>query len=268
MPRALITGGSMGIGYAIAQRLAADGWTLVLAARGPEALDDAVQSLPGGPHQTLALDAGEWQGWTRAAPYLESLDGVVHTAAVITPIGPADRVDPAEFLDTLRINIGGLFFAARATRAALEASGGGLVAFAGGGATGPQPRFDAYAASKAATARLVENLARDGMRINAIAPGFVATRMATQTLAAGAMGLGEDQYTRALADVERGGVPPERAAALAALLLSADGDGITGKLISAPWDPWEDPEFLRRLREEPDFATVRRIDGQFFTQVR
>jgi len=257
----------MGIGYAIAQLLAAEGWMLVLAARGADALAEAVQSLPGGPHQTLVLDAGDWQAWERVASELRDLDGVVHTAAVITPIGPSEAVDPAEFLDTLRINVGGLFFAARATRNALAASGGGFVAFSGGGATGPQPRFDAYAASKAATARLVENLARDGMRINAIAPGFVATRMATQTLAAGSDAIGEDQYKRALADVERGGVPPERAAALAAQLLSPATSGISGKLISAQWDPWEDPEFLQRLREYPDFATVRRIDGQFFVQV-
>jgi 3-oxoacyl-[acyl-carrier protein] reductase len=257
----------MGIGRVIAERLARDGWTLVLAARGAEALAEAVKALPGDGHRALGLDAGDWHAWVRSKPDLEELDGVIHTAAVITPIGAAETVDPAEFLETLRINIGGLFFAVRATRAALASSGGAFVAFSGGGATGPQPRFDAYAASKAATARLVENLARDGMRINAIAPGFVATRMATQTVAAGPRALGDDQYRRAVSDLERGGVPPERAAALAALLLSSRSAGISGKLISAQWDPWEDPDFLQRLRDDPDLATIRRIDDQFFARV-
>jgi 3-oxoacyl-[acyl-carrier protein] reductase len=267
MPHALITGGSMGIGRVIAGHLAADGWTLTLAARGEEALARAIAELPGAGHQQLVLDAGNWSAWEHAATRLEKLDGVVHTAAVITPIGAAEDVDPEEFLETLRINVAGLFFAVRVVRSALHASGGGFVAFSGGGATGPQPRFDAYAASKAATARLVENLARDGMRINAIAPGFVNTRMADQTLAAGAEGMGQSQYQRALADVERGGVPPERAAKLTALLLSQRGVGISGKIISAQWDPWEDESFLQRLRDEPDFATVRRIDDEFFTKV-
>jgi NAD(P)-dependent dehydrogenase (short-subunit alcohol dehydrogenase family) len=267
MPRALITGGSMGIGLAVARRLAGSGWTLTLVARGAEALKAAAGSLPGAGHRALPLDVGDWDAWASVGPDIGELDGVVHAAAVITPIGAATEVDPKAFLDTLRINVGGLFFTARAAQASLAASGGGFVAFAGGGATGPQPRFDAYAASKAATVRLVENLARDGMRINAISPGFVNTRMAKHTVDAGREAIGDSVFDRTLADIEKGGVSPERAAALAELLLSPRTSDITGKIISAPWDPWEDESFLRKLAEDPELATVRRIDDQFFGRI-
>jgi len=50
-------------------------------------------------------------------------------------------------------------------------------------------------------------------------------------------------------------------------LLSDASRGITGRLISAPWDPWREPDFRQRLERERDLATVRRIDDQFFTTV-
>ena len=53
--------------------------------------------------------------------------------------------------------------------------------------------------------------------------------------------------------------------AAVAFLLSEDARGISGRLISAPWDPWREPEFQARLRSERDLATIRRIDEQFFT---
>ena len=59
---------------------------------------------------------------------------------------------------------------------------------------------------------------------------------------------------------------PERAADLCAWLLSSRSDGISGKLISAPWDPWTDPAFQARLREDKDLATLRRIDDKYFTK--
>jgi 3-oxoacyl-[acyl-carrier protein] reductase len=153
----------------------------------------------------------------------------------------------------------------RACAAALRATDGPIVAFSGGGATGPLSRYDAYAASKAATARLVENLAGDGLRINAVAPGFVATRMHEATLAAGPEDAGAEYYARTQRDLESGGTPPEVAADLVAFLLSDAARGIAGRLISAPWDPWREPAFQERLRRERDLATLRRIDDQFFT---
>ena len=265
--RILITGGSMGIGLACAHRLAAGGAELVVAARGREALEEAVAALPGDGHVALRLDVADPEAWEAVASTIAELDGLVHAAAVIGPIGPVGEIDPAEFLDTLRINVLGTFLAVRACEPALRRSGGAAVAFSGGGATGPLARFDAYAASKAATVRLVENLAQQGIRVNAVAPGFVATRMHEATIEAGPESVGEDYYERTKRGLEGDATEPERAAELVEFLLSQEAAGISGKLISAPWDPWQEEEFRERLRSDAAFATVRRIDDQFFGAV-
>ncbi len=84
------------------------------------------------------------------------------------------------------------------------------------------------------------------------------------TMAAGAEAAGEDYFEKTRRSLAEGGVPASRAAALAAFLLSEAADGITGKLLSAQWDPWQDAGFRERLSGEPDLATLRRIDDQFF----
>jgi 3-oxoacyl-[acyl-carrier protein] reductase len=103
------------------------------------------------------------------------------------------------------------------------------------------------------------------MLVNCVAPGFVATRIHEATFAAGPDAVGRDYFERTRREVEKGGFPASEAAELVCLLLS--GVPFTGKLISAQWDPWRDPEFQRRLAAEPDLATVRRIDGMFFGKV-
>ncbi len=265
--RVLVTGGSRGIGRACAERLACDGWQVVVAARGAQASREVVAGLPGAGHTWLELDVGDAGAWERASGRLVALDGVVHAAGVLGPIGPAADVDPEAFADTLRVNVLGTFLAARATLSALDRSGGAFVAFSGGGATGPLPRYDAYAASKAAVVRLIENLAADGLRANAVAPGFVATAMHDATLRAGAERAGAAYFERTQRDLEGGGTSPDVATEMVAWLLSDDSDGISGRLLSAPWDPWRDQGFQARLRAEPNLATLRRIDDQFFTEV-
>jgi len=265
--RVLVTGGSMGIGAACAHRLATSGWRVVVAARGREDVEATVASLDGDGHESLTLDVGEPAAWEAARPALADLDALVHAAAVIGPIGRPEEIDPSAFHDVLQVNVLGTFLAVRTCLPALREADGPIVAFSGGGATGPLARYDAYAASKAATARLVENLAADGVRINAVAPGFVATRLHQATLAAGPGAAGAEYHARTLRDLDSGGTPPEVAAELVAFLLSDAARGISGRLISAPWDPWRDPDFQERLRSERDLATLRRIDDQFFTTV-
>ncbi|HQT92938.1 MAG TPA: dehydrogenase, partial [Candidatus Kryptobacter bacterium] len=60
------------------------------------------------------------------------------------------------------------------------------------------------------------------------------------------------------------GDDPELAAKLVCYLASDESDGITGKLISARWDPWREMSFREKLKADKDFATLRRIDDKYF----
>jgi 3-oxoacyl-[acyl-carrier protein] reductase len=266
MRTVVVTGGSMGIGLAVAQRLAADGDRLVLIARRHEALATAVEALPGEGHEWHALDVSDDRAW-RALELPEHVHGLVCAAALMEPIGPLGEYPLAAFRRTLDVNVTGTLAAIERCQPLLRATNGAVVTFGGGGATAPLPRFDAYAASKAAVARLSENLAPvlDPVRINCVAPGFVATRLHEQTLSAGPEAAGREFYDKTEREVAQGGFPADEAAALVQLLLS--GVSFTGKIVSAQWDPWRDEDFRRRLADDKDLGTVRRIDGMLFEAV-
>ncbi len=262
----LVTGGSRGLGLESARALAQRGARLVLVARTAAALEDATASLPGGGHRWLAFDVSDEDAWRRQLEGLDELAGLVTAAAVLEPVGVIGSYPPRAFRRTLEINLLGTQLAVHSCLHALRAGGGSIVTFGGGGATSPLPRLDAYACSKAAVARLTENLALalapDGITVNCVAPGFVITDIHAATLAAGPAVAGADYYERTREEISRGGFPATEAAQLVCLLL--EGVPFTGKLVSAQWDPWRDPRFHERLASDPAFATVRRIDGMLF----
>jgi 3-oxoacyl-[acyl-carrier protein] reductase len=270
--RIVVTGGSMGIGAAVAHALAERGAELVLIARGAEQLEATLGGLPGDHHQAHPFDVGDEAAWRELAPRLGELHGLVCAAAVLDPVGPIGSYEPERFRRTLEVNVVGTLLAVHHCLPALRASKGAVVTFSGGGGTGPLPRFDAYAASKAAIVRLSENLAAEleesGVRVNCVAPGFVATRMHEATLAAGPEAAGAGYYERTRRELEEGGVPAAEVAELVCLLLG-DPEPVpfTGRLISAEWDPWRDEAYRDRLGAAPDLATLRRIDGVQFAPV-
>jgi NAD(P)-dependent dehydrogenase (short-subunit alcohol dehydrogenase family) len=143
-----------------------------------------------------------------------------------------------------------------------DAGGGRIVLLSGGGATAAFPNYSPYACSKAGVVRLVETaaaeLAPHGIAINALAPGFVATRLHEATLAAGARA-GEAYLERTRAELAGGGVPPSLAGAAAVFLLSSRSEGITGRLFAAPWD--DAAEWTRHAADigSSDLFTLRRI---------
>ncbi len=256
----------MGIGLAVAQTLASRDTELVLVARGTESLKRAVDSLEGEGHSWHAFDVSDDDAWS--AVQIDELHGLVCAAALMDPVGPIGSYAPADFKRTLDVNVVGTLLAVHHCLPALQAAGGSIVTFGGGGATAPLPRFDAYAASKAAIGRLTENLAiaLAPLRINCVAPGFVATRLHEATLAAGAEAAGPDFYERTRRAIEQGGFPAAEAADLVCLLLA--DPPFSGKLVSAQWDPWRDPTYHERLANEPDLGTLRRIDGMLFERTR
>jgi NAD(P)-dependent dehydrogenase (short-subunit alcohol dehydrogenase family) len=262
----------MGIGFGVARALAEMGARLTLLARGADALEAALAQLPGTGHAVHALDVVDEIGWAAFAARLGELDGLVCSAAILGPIGGIGDYAPADFRDAIEVNLMGTLLAIHHCLPALCASRGAIVTFGGGGATAPLPRYDAYAASKAAVARLTENLAGDlhesGVRINCVSPGFVATRMHEDTLAAGPQAAGVDYFERTKRELDSGGAPVGQAAELVCFLLGCEQDvQFTGKLISAQWDPWRDTAYRARLAENRDLATIRRIDETMFAPV-
>jgi NAD(P)-dependent dehydrogenase (short-subunit alcohol dehydrogenase family) len=270
--QALITGASQGLGLAIAEHFVAAGASIVICARHADALERAAAQLRarcGGDQEvfTHACDVSqpeEVQALAAAAterfPHLSVL---VSNAGVYGPKGSIEVIDWAEWVRAIEINLLGSVLVCRALVPHLRRVGGGkIVQLSGGGATSPLPGLSAYAASKAAVIRFIETLALEvadgGIDVNAIAPGALNTRMLDEVLEAGPAAVGQRFYERAVEQQRSGGTPLEKGAALAVWLASAQSDGITGKLLSAVWDPWDElPSHRDDL--DSDVYTLRRI---------
>jgi NADP-dependent 3-hydroxy acid dehydrogenase YdfG len=156
--RYLITGATGTIGQCVSMTLAQAGATLVLLARDTLKLRSFASTLPGGPHSTVAADVCNSDDWKRIESELRPLDGAVAAAGEIGPIGPIGDFSASDFRRTLDVNLIGVMQTISHVLPALRDSRGSIVTFSGGGATGPFIRFNAYAASKVAVARLTEQL--------------------------------------------------------------------------------------------------------------
>lgn len=273
----LITGGSMGIGKCVAEKCAQAEAQVVITARTEKDLKEELailKKISPLDHQFRVLDVGDPAQVEAAAAWAKekfgALDGLVNNAGIYGPIGPLHSINMKEFEDTIRVNFLGTVYMCHYFVPLLEKRKGKIINYSGGGASGPFANYSAYAASKTAVVRLTENLAQEletlGVAANAVGPGFVVTRLHQQTLKAGADKAGEKFLENTKKEIEKGGVPPEKAANLTVFLLSAESDGINGKFISAPWDPWEKPEFVEKLKRDKNFATLRRIDGKTFAE--
>lgn len=272
----LITGGSIGIGFEIAQKCASAGAKIIIAARDKVNLENALEKLnkiSEKEHQMYSIDVGNYNEVHAFSEWCSNEFGVIHglvnCAGVYGPIGKTYQVDMDKFTEAIRINFLGTVYMCHAFIPLLKStSRKKIVNYSGGGAATPFPFYSAYATSKIATVRFTENLSmeisEEGFDVNCIAPGFVITRLHQDTLKAGPELASKAFFENTKKQIESGGIPPEKAVDLTIFLLSSESDGITGKFISAPWDPWQDKEFQSRLRVDKDFATIRRIDDKMF----
>jgi NAD(P)-dependent dehydrogenase (short-subunit alcohol dehydrogenase family) len=125
------------------------------------------------------------------------------------------------------------------------------------------PYLSAYAVSKAGLVRFMETLAEElaefNIDVNAVAPGALNTRLLDEVLAAGPGVVGKSFYDQSLKQRDSGGTPLQKGADLCVFLAGKESDKITGKLISAVWDPWESfGDHLSDLKST-DIYTLRRI---------
>jgi NAD(P)-dependent dehydrogenase (short-subunit alcohol dehydrogenase family) len=270
----LITGSGSGIGRFLATHFVGAGHAVWGVGRSPQTpLPARLQATAPSAAGSFRSGCADLSEWAQVAAFRQtvgeawsSLDVLICCAGVQGPLGPAMQLDPAEWSRSVRINLDGTFFAIRAFHDLLlrhQAPRAKVFCLSGGGSTAPRPNFSPYASAKAGVVRLVENLAREwnngSIDINAIAPGAINTRMTEEVIQFGAAVVGEKEFQTADRQRREGGASLARLAAMLEYLISSRGDGISGRLISTPWDPWERLAEHREALAASDIFTLRRI---------
>jgi NAD(P)-dependent dehydrogenase (short-subunit alcohol dehydrogenase family) len=254
----LITGATRGLGAALARTFLDKGAKVLAVGRSFSGGADIVADLS----QPEVAASSILEAAQEAVP---RIDVLINNAAIQGPIGPLWENDWSSWMRTLRTDLLAPIALCRAFAPWMIACGGGsIINLSGGGATSPRPNFTAYATAKSGLVRFSETLAQEllshNITVNCIAPGAMSTEMLDEVIRAGATVSGASEYHAAMKVRREGGVALERVADLCWFLASSEARAITGKLISAAWDPWE------RLTEHAedlagtDVYTLRRIE--------
>jgi NAD(P)-dependent dehydrogenase (short-subunit alcohol dehydrogenase family) len=252
----VLTGASQGIGKFLADSLETKNHELCRIARSPQS------------GFSFQCDVSAWEMVENCAKQVsttwKSLDALICCAGIQEPIGPVMEIDLPAWRKNLGVNLDGTFFAIRAFYPLLKKSAARpkVICFSGGGATGARPNFAAYGVAKTGVVRLVEMLAAEWQDetadINAVAPGAIFTKMTGEVLKSGAKLAGKKEFEQASKLPRDNAESLSKVLGLVEFLLSPLSDGISGKLISAVWDPWEKfPEHKSDLAG--DIYTLRRI---------
>jgi len=183
---ALVTGGTRGIGRAVALEFARAGARLVVASRKQEAVDATVAELKaaGTEASGLAANVSRPADHARIIDHAVSmfggLDILVNNAAVNPVYGPLEATDADAFDKIIAVNVRAPFELAKLALPHFRARGGGVILnISSIGALTPEPSLGIYSVSKAALISLTQALARswgsDNVRANAICPGLIRT---------------------------------------------------------------------------------------------
>jgi NAD(P)-dependent dehydrogenase (short-subunit alcohol dehydrogenase family) len=231
---AIITGASRGIGLGIAQRLVADGARVVITARKPEPLEEAVAAL-GGPEVALGIagrvDDVDHQAEVvaRAVETFGSADLLVNNAGINPVAGGLLRLDMEAARKTVEVNcFAGISMVQQAHRGWMAEHGGAIVNISSVAGLGPTPLIAMYGASKSMLNYITQELAVElgpNVRINAVLPAVVKTQFATLLYE------GREQEVADPYPLKRLGVP-EDIAGVVSFLLSEDAGWMTGQLVT------------------------------------
>lgn len=231
---ALITGGSRGLGLALARELGRRGARVAIVAREAAALDEAARSLraEGIAAEGIAADVGDKQAIHaiahQAAALLGPVDLLIHNASTLgpTPLRLLLDTECEEFERALQVNVLGPFRLSKVVAGAMALRGRGtIVHVSSDAAVEAYPRWGAYGASKAALDHLsrtwAAELAGTGVRVLAVDPGEMDTQM----------------HADAVPDADRATLddPAAVAGAIAALLRDEAGAPSGGRVRASAW---------------------------------
>lgn len=233
---AIVTGGSKGIGAAIANRLARDGFAVTVNyGHDRDAADAVVAEIEraGGRGIAVMADIGDRGGmatlFDAAEQAFGGVDVLVNNAGTM-PLSPIAELDDDQFDRLVAINLGGVFRGMREAARRMR-DGGRIVSFSSSVVGLYQPTYGAYAATKAGVEAMSHILAKElgprGITVNAVAPGPVETELFTRGKS--------DEQIAAIARMNPFGRlgQPDDIAAVVAFLASPDSGWINGQTIRA-----------------------------------
>ena len=238
----LVTGAGGGIGRAVARRFAAAGWRPVLTDLAAPALEATAREAGGAPHRCADLReyraCFETVAW--AVERMGRLDGLVNAAGVWRE-GPTAAMSEQDFDAVFDVNVKGLYFTSAAAIPHLKATEGFIVNLSSDAGIQGNTGAAAYCASKGAVAlftkALALELAPDGIRVNAVCPGDVASPMLD--FQANTYGGGDPAgyFARLLAGYPQGSkrarfITPDEIASLIEYLARPEATPITGATLS------------------------------------
>ncbi len=269
----VIAGATGFLGSILAKHYASAGLDLILIGKDDfklQRLKDELERSSKSDVTTVTLDfEGDYISKlsARIDDFSEHIDFFISAIGNQGPISPTllskDR-DWSKSIQTnliLPVNLSKFFMAKF-----LKNGRGSAILASGGGAANVRKNFSAYASAKAGLVRFVETLAAEieefDVRINAIAPGVMPSKMMEEIVEKSFTSAGKAEVSKAIDSLENRKWDPKNVLNLCDFLVSDKSRGITGKLISAEWDNWPDwPHHIDLLRDS-DLYTLRRVTGR------
>ena len=229
---AIVTGAGQGIGRAIAEKLRAEGASVIVADKNAETAAKTAAEIGGTAHVTDVSDPDQVSALVAAAAgQFGKIDILVNDAAIV-PFVPWEDLDFAEWRRVMSVNIDGVFLMCKAVYPHMKAAGyGRIVNIASNVVTAGTPNMAHYVASKGAVFAFTRSLATEvgeyGITVNAVAPGLTASEGVMASPHAEAF-----DFVVSLQSIPRRGVPADIAPAVA-FLASEEAHWITGQMLTA-----------------------------------